>query len=120
MNRRTKKPPNREDIRNAVPALSPDVQKQEGQALTLRLPLQRKPGLLGWLARRASHPTNHELELDEIGAFVVGLCDGKRTLEGIALKLSNEYKITRHEAEASLLSFVDSLRKRGYLTLSRK
>jgi len=75
---------------------------------------------MGWLARRANSPTHHEIELDEIGAFVWEHCDGKRNVAGIAAALSKRYKITSHEAEASLLDFIDSLRQRGCITLERQ
>lgn len=113
--------PSREDIRKAVPRPMPHVEVQSVDAATLlRVPLREKSGVIGWAARKSNSPTHHEIELDEIGAFVWNLCDGKRNVAGIADALSKEYKITKHEAEASLLDFVDSLRKRGCISLERK
>ena len=118
---RRRRLPTRDEIRRAVPTLSAGVEiGGSTKALVLTMLLQRRPGVWGWLARRTNHPTQHEIELDEIGSFAVGRIDGKRTVAGIASDLSNKYKITKHEAEASLLEFIDSLRKRGYVTLIRK
>lgn len=121
MLRRRKRPqPSREDIRRAIPVRSDEVEESGGTSLVLRVPLKRRRGVVGWMARRADSSQRHEIELDEIGAFVWNLCDGKRSLAGIADSLAKEYRITRHEAEASLLAFVDSLRARGCLRLEKK
>lgn len=113
--------PSREDIRRAVPRHLPHVEAQAlGETTLLRVPLKERAGTMGWIARKSNSPSHHEIELDEIGAFVWSLCDGKRSVAGIAAALSKHYKITMHEAEASLLDFLDSLRRRGCLTLERK
>lgn len=118
---RTRPVPTREDIRRAVPKKRAEVEaRSDGEVTVLRVPLAQRRGLVGWAARKSNSPTQHEIELDEVGSFVWGLCDGKRSLAGIASKLSKHYKITIHEAEVSLLDFVDSLRRRGCLILERK
>jgi len=113
--------PSRENVRQAVPRQLPHVEAIPSDETTLlRVPLKEKLGATGWIARKSNSPSHHEIELDEIGAFVWSLCDGKRNVAGIAAALSKHYKITTHEAEASLLDFLDSLRRRGCLTLERK
>jgi hypothetical protein len=62
-------------------------------------------------------PDDKQVELEPIGAFVWNLCDGKRTVQGITEALQREFKITKVEAEASLLAFLDTLMKRRYVAL---
>jgi hypothetical protein len=109
--------PSREDIRRAVPVRAPRL-TQEGTVLSV--PLEQRAGPWGWLARKTGAPNTAEIELDEIGAFVWGLIDDKRTIAGIADSLSKHYKLTKPEAEASLLEFIDRLRRRGCVYLKRK
>jgi hypothetical protein len=113
--------PSLEYIRKDVPRQLSHVEALGFEEATLlRVPFREKTGAMGWFARKSNSPSHHEIELDEIGSFVWGLCDGKRNVAGIAAALSKHYKITTHEAEASLLDFLDSLRRRGCLTLERK
>ncbi len=65
-------------------------------------------------ARGATHRT---FELEPIGAFVWGLCDGQRTVEGIARALREQFKLNRVEAEAALVAFLQTLSRRGLITL---
>jgi hypothetical protein len=64
---------------------------------------------------RKSGVAKKEVELEQIGAFVWERCDGKHTCAGIAEALRKEYRITKVEAEASLLAFLETLRKRNYI-----
>lgn len=73
----------------------------------------------GFLGRTVGKmvPDDKQVELEPIGAFVWNLCDGKRTVQGITEALQREFKITKVEAEASLLAFLDTLMKRRYVAL---
>lgn len=62
-------------------------------------------------------PDDKQVELEPVGAFVWNLCDGKRSVKSIVDALQKEYKITKVEAEASLLAFLESLLKRKYIAL---
>ncbi len=80
-------------------------------ALHLRGPVMRRRAVsrfLGWLLRA---PDRCEVELDDIGAFVVARCDG-RPLGSIADDLAAHLRLTRREAEVCLGDFVHALLKR--------
>jgi len=109
--------PTREEIKRAIPFRNPNVE-QEGASLSL--PLSERSGFFGWLAKRAGAANKIEIELDQIGLFVWEQIDGKRSVAGIADALAKEYKLNKHEAEASLLEFIDRLRQRGCVSLKRK
>lgn len=114
---RRRRRPTREEIRRAVPVRNPAAQEDGG---IVQVPLAERSGFFGWLARKSKASNRLEIELDDIGLFVWEKIDGRRSVAGIADALSKEYKLNKHEAEASLLEFIDRLRERGLISLVRK
>ena len=57
------------------------------------------------------------MELEEVGAFVWNLCDGKNSFEFIAKKLGAQFRLSRLESEASLTAFLQMLSQRKLITL---
>ncbi len=107
-----------ETVAEAVPRLREDVtvsQAPDG-AIRLRsaeLRRTRLGSVLAWLFRL---PLRIEVELDEIGSWVVARMDG-RSMQDIATDLAADRKLTLREAEAALTVFVQSLLARRLLTL---
>ena len=60
-------------------------------------------------------PSTRKFELDAIGTFVWEMCDGKHTTAQIADALAEERKLNRREAEAALLSYLETLAERGVI-----
>lgn len=60
-------------------------------------------------------PKSRVVALDEVGSYVWGLCDGYNTIDTIVRTLCNKYKLTRKEAETSLLEYFRRLGKRGMI-----
>ncbi len=60
-------------------------------------------------------PKSRVVALDEVGSFVWTMCDGHNSMDGIMKMLSNKYKLTRKEAETSLLAYFRLLGKRGMI-----
>lgn len=69
-----------------------------------------------WKARILSKvfwiPNTRTLLLDQIGAQVWGMCDGKTSVSAMIRKLSDEHKLNLKEAEVSLLTYLKSLGKK--------
>ena len=69
-----------------------------------------------WKARVLSKifwiPENRTMMLDQIGAQVWEMCDGKTTVDGMIRKLSADHKLNLKEAEVSLLTYLKSLGKK--------
>lgn len=57
-------------------------------------------------------PESRTMMLDQIGAQVWEMCDGKTTVETMIRKLSEEHKLNLKEAEVSLLTYLKSLGKK--------
>jgi hypothetical protein len=57
-------------------------------------------------------PQSRTLMLDQIGAQVWEMCDGKTTVDQMIRHLSSEHKLNLKEAEVSLLTYLKSLGKK--------
>ena len=57
-------------------------------------------------------PESRTMMLDQIGAQVWDMCDGKTTVDTMIRKLSEEHKLNLKEAEVSLLTYLKSLGKK--------
>jgi hypothetical protein len=63
-------------------------------------------------------PKSRVVALDEVGSVVWTMCDGHNSIEGITKALCNKYKLTRKEAETSLLAYFRKLGKRGMIAFA--
>lgn len=100
-------------LRRAKPIRHPgaELEAREDGLVLVRVPVAKSRW--PW-AKGATHRT---FELEAIGAFVWGLCDGERTVEGITHALREQFKLNRVEAEAALVAFLQTLSRRGLITL---
>jgi hypothetical protein len=57
-------------------------------------------------------PKSRTLMLDQIGAQVWDMCDGKTTVDQMIRHLSKEHKLNLKEAEVSLLTYLKNLGKK--------
>lgn len=101
-------------IRNA---LVETTEFEDGAVVRAPL-LSQGTGMMGWLAKRANLPDTKEFELEAVGAFVWALCDGRHTVETIARKLRERFKMNRLEAETALGAFLETLSRRRLITLN--
>lgn len=60
-------------------------------------------------------PKSRSLMLDQIGAQVWNMCDGKTSVDAMIRKLSTEHKLNLKEAEVSLLTYLKSLGKKNLI-----
>ena len=54
--------------------------------------------------------------LNEIGAFLWGLLQGEQTVDTMAQAITDEYEVSREEAEADICEFLDHLAQYQLLT----
>ncbi|MCE5241195.1 PqqD family peptide modification chaperone [bacterium] len=104
----------REQAMQAWPVRNPALQVSEREEglVTIELP-RRKDWMGGVLGFLFSVPQSKPVQLDEVGSFVWGLCDGDHTVSDIVGELVNEYKLNRREVEVSLTQYLQTLAKRG-------
>ena len=106
----------RESSLKARPVLNQliKVEKGENDHTVLVVP-RRKTSLVKAVSGFFKLPATKQIALDEVGSYVVRLCDGTNTVEGIIASLSGKYQLGRREAEVSMLSFLRQLGKRGII-----
>ena len=110
----------REALFLSRPVRNENVKEEQGENGTVRLtaplvgPSKRVYVLL---AKAAKMTPEKSFELEEVGAFVWSHCDGNATVEGIAKKLRERFKMNRLEAETALIAFLQTLGRRGLIFL---
>ncbi len=62
-------------------------------------------------------PDHKQLALDEVGSRVWELCDGDSTIDDVVRGVTQHYKLTRREAEASVTMFLQTLAKKNLIGL---
>jgi len=116
---RSKKPIpelDRESSLNARPVLNRLVKTEEGENdhVVLLVP-RRKTALVKAVSEIFKLPLTKQIALDEVGSYVIRLCDGANTVREMITKLSGKYRLSRREAEVSMLSFLRQLGRRGII-----
>ena len=101
-----------------IPRLIPGVELQrlDGGLVRLRGAPFRRGAVHRLVARWLRLPERIEVELDELGAFVVTRCDG-RDLETLAGDLAGHLRLTRREARVALADFLRLLERRRLVRL---
>ena len=84
-------------------------QEREG---TVLLRVRRSDWLARLVAWLTARPVYRQIELDEVGGFVWQLCDGTHSVADIAEALQQRYQLSRREALASLVEFLNQLHQR--------
>jgi len=60
-------------------------------------------------------PKERKIALDQVGADIWELCDGRHTVEDIIAALTRKYRLNRKEAEVSLTAYLRQLGRRGLI-----
>ena len=91
---------------------------EEGEAL-LKVPRRtdRVGKLVGFWFRM---PEARAVQLDEVGTYVWGLCDGTNTVEGIVKHTCRQYKMNRREVEISVTRYLQMLAERNFIGFYEK
>ncbi len=74
----------------------------------------------GWLSRLAPPVLERRIELDELGAFVVGCIDGRRDVAGIASDFAKKFNVCRREAELCTAAFLKRLVQRRVAVIAMR
>lgn len=62
-------------------------------------------------------PPYKKVALDELGTFVIELCDGEHRVRDIVDKLAERFRLNRREAELSTTDFLRTLARRSIIGL---
>lgn len=120
---RTKERPgdtgDRQRLLEGVPVLDRSVTLEDGEGAKVLLSVRFERGR-GFLDRFRPPVDTRRINLDELGAFVVRLIDGKKTVKEIIHAFVVKHRINRREAELSVLDFLKSLIQRNVILIAIK
>ena len=93
------------------------TRENEGGTITLVIPFHAPDWIRRLAGRVGSGEGERTVELDEIGSFVWGMCDGKTAVREMIQRLADRYKLNRKEAEAAVTAFLRTLATKGLVMI---
>jgi len=81
------------------------------------VPMKRPKYLVPPISWILPFSESRRVELDAIGAGVLDLCDGDRTVENVIERFAQQNKLTFREAQLSVMRFLGELTQRGMVVL---
>lgn len=112
---RKRKPLDRKRSLDGIPVVNPGVHAEHDEHRII-LKVRRLRGT-GILARFQPPVLEQRVKLDELGSFVYGLIDGKRTAREIIGAFERRYQVNRREAELSCAEFLKALARRNAISI---
>jgi hypothetical protein len=108
----------REQAMSARPVRNPSIEatRDEKGEVSLKIP-RRKTRFVNLLARFGGIPEHKIVTLDAIGAGVWDLCDGQHSVKDLVAAVADKHKLSRKEAEVSLVTYLRQLAQRGIIAL---
>jgi len=94
-----------------------EILREEADALSIKVKMKKPRPLfppLSWFVRPR---TTRTIRLDRLGTQIWELCDGERTVEEVVDEFARRYRLTFHEARASVTAYVKLLVQRGVLAM---
>ena len=113
-------PPGSADILAAVPKvnLAARIARGNNGEVLATVPLRRPRFLVPPLSWILPYSDSRRVRLDTLGAAILDLCDGKRSLEGIMERFAAENKLTFREAQVPVVQFIRMLTERGVVAVA--
>ncbi|MBS3763677.1 MAG: PqqD family protein [Planctomycetes bacterium] len=106
----------REQSMQAVPVLNQmiSVEYNADENVVLNIP-RKRTSMMRIIGKFFNIPPYKQIELDELGTYVVELCDGEHTVEQIVEEFAGHFKLNHREAEVSMVAYMKKLGKRGII-----
>ena len=96
---------------------SMDVQRLDGGGVRVSVPLQRPRWLVPPLSWILPFSSRRRVQLDALGASVLNLCDGRRTVESMIEKFAADHRLSFREAQIPVVQFLRQLTTRGLVAI---
>lgn len=111
----------REDVFGAVPVKNRAASEREDEDGNLTIVLTREDSFFVKVLNKFFFiPLEKKIELDEIGSWVWRRCDDRTPVGELINMMAGEYKLSRKEAEVSLMSFLRSLSRKRLIGFALK
>jgi len=110
----------REQSLTAIPIRNGNVQWEIDEEVdeTLIVIPRRDDWWVRLFARFFFVPDNKKVTLDELGSFVWKRCDGETTVDELIAAFGERYKLSRKEAELSMIAFLQQMAKKRLIGLA--
>ena len=115
-NGRAKQQLNRRQSLDGVPVLNENISYADDESGRLVINIKLRRGN-SFLARFQPPVLERNVRLDEIGSFVFGLIDNRRSALEIIELFLDKYRVNRREATLSVVEFLKSLVKRRIVSI---
>jgi len=108
----------RQESLSARPVLNQLVRtERDPEGNILLLVPRRQTALVRTVSRFFRIPPYRKVALDELGSYVIELCDGTHTVGEIAEQFTRRFRLSRREAELSVATFLRTLAGRAIIGL---
>jgi len=115
--KRKPKEVNRRESLAGIPVRSESLavlEKDDGSGSVVKI---RVPRSAHFLDRFRPAVMEKRFELDELGTYVLGLIDGKKSSRELVDAFASDYGVNRREAELSVVSFLKMLMQRQVISI---
>lgn len=103
----------------ALPLRNPKLETQDSEDGELTIVIPRRNSLLIWLLSLVFMiPKQRQVLLNPAGAHLWKMCDGEHSVNDMIAAVQEEHRLSRKEAEVSVLSYLRMLGKRGLVAFA--
>jgi hypothetical protein len=108
------------DILEGVPVLNAaaEIRHGDGGGMLAEIPVKRSRFLVPPLSWMLPYSKRRRVRLDLLGAAILDLCDGKRTIGDLIETFAHENKLSYREAQLPVMQFMRMLTERGVIVIS--
>ena len=105
---------------NAIPVRNHNVESErdDDTGETLIIIPRRDDRWVRFLSKLLFVPDHRKVTLDELGTFVWDRCDGETTVRDLIHAFAEQYKLSRKEAELSMVAFLRQMAKKRLVGLA--
>jgi hypothetical protein len=97
-----------------------ETQHRSDGSLVVSVPIPRPKYLVPPLSWILPFSPNRRVELEPVGSGVLGMCDGRRTVEAIIETFAADHKLSFREAQLAVTQVLRQLMKRGLVVIVGK
>jgi hypothetical protein len=111
--------PTHDQMLRAVPYRNEKLELRRGAdgGCVATVPVRRPRWLVPPVSWLLPFSSVRRVELDSVGAEVLDLCDGKRSIESIIENFAANHKLSFREAQLPISSFMQQLVERGLVAI---
>ncbi len=117
--KKSKTRPSQQELLKATPRRNERAVTEERPEGTLlvRVPIRRPKYMVPPLSWLLPFSRERRIELDRLGTEVLGMCDGRTSIERIMQSFAKAHRLSFREAQVSVTEFLKMLTQRGVIVI---